>query len=248
MKIETDVLNTQSATSAPAAVRRLALLPTVPTRTDYLPVSVGIAEDERTLQEAISLRHAAYARHVPQIAQALTRPEQADLLGIAPVFVVQNKLDRGVVATMRAHVTDDGPTPMQKYIDLPAWLQSYRLSESLRFATHPAGSRLATHLLFKAFYFYCLARAVDYMVVCARAPVDRIYDRLGFTDVFGEREYINMPHGGNLPHRVLMAKVQDFEPTWRAQKHPLYDFVFTIHHAELDWIFATDWQQRAANL
>ncbi|MEQ1779371.1 MAG: hypothetical protein ABL863_12590 [Nitrosomonas sp.] len=43
-----------------------------------------------------------------------------------------------------------------------------------------------------------------------------------------------MAHIGNFKHRVLAQRSDNFEPLWRAEKHPLYDFVVRTHHPDLE--------------
>lgn len=51
---------------------------------------------------------------------------------------------------------------------------------------------------------------------------------------FPSGEYIEMAHIGNFKHRVLAQRSDNFEPLWRAEKHPLYDFVVRTHHPDLE--------------
>jgi len=100
--------------------------------------------------------------------------------------------------------------------------------------TNEKGGRLVTTMLFKAFFQYCQQTGIEWMVVAGRAPVDRMYDRLMFEDVFPGMGYIPLAHAGNLPHRVMSLEVDTVEPSWAAAKQPLYDFFFHTHHPDLD--------------
>ena len=45
------------------------------------------------------------------------------------------------------------------------------------------GGRLVKAALFKAMYLYALQQDLEYLVVTARAPIDRQYQRLLFSEV-----------------------------------------------------------------
>jgi len=57
--------------------------------------------------------------------------------------------------------------------------------------------------MFKAFTVFTLEQGIDWMVVAGRAPVNKIYDRLLFEDVYETNKYFPMAHAGGLPHRVM---------------------------------------------
>jgi len=85
-------------------------------------------------------------------------------------------------------------------------------------------------MLFKAFYQYCLAAEIEWMVIGARSPLDRMYQALLFQDVFPGQGTIPLKHAGNLPHRILAFEMETAEARWREARHPLLDlFVHTSH-------------------
>ena len=89
-------------------------------------------------------------------------------------------------------------------------------------------------VLFKAFYRYCTDAGIDYMVIAARSPLDRQYDQLMFSDIYPERGFIPMRHGGNIPHRALNLEVGMVESNWGGAKHPLFDLFFRTRHPDID--------------
>jgi len=110
-----------------------------------------------------------------------------------------------------------------------------RLAEATRLGvTNAKGGRLVTTVLFKAFFQYCQQIDIEWMVIAGRAPVDRMYDRLLFKDVFPGMGYIPLAHASNLPHRVMSLKVDTVESCWAAAEQPLFDFFFRTLHPDLD--------------
>ena len=72
------------------------------------------------------------------------------------------------------------------------------------------------------------------MVIAARSPLDRQYDKLMFSDIFPAAGFMPMRHGGNLPHRALSFDVRTAEQRWAAAAHPMFDFIFRTRHADID--------------
>lgn len=202
---------------------------------ERLPFTVKLVRDEDDLGKAVQIRHTAYARHLPDFAETLKTPESADAENGVVVLLAESKLDGSPLGTMRIQTNEFKPLSLEQSIELPDWLKKRRLAEATRLGvTEGKGGRLVTTVLFKAFYLYCQAVDVEWMVVTGRAPVDRMYDRLLFKDVFPGMGYIPFSHVGNLPHRVMSLEVDSVEPSWAAAKQPLYDFFFHTDHPDLD--------------
>ncbi|WP_198674832.1 hypothetical protein [Rhodoferax ferrireducens] len=202
---------------------------------ELLPFTVRLVRDEDDLDKAVQIRHSAYARHLPVFAESLKAAETADADNGVVVLLAESKLDGSPLGTMRIQTNQFKPLCLEQSVELPAWLKARPLAEATRLGvTDGKGGRLVTTVLFKAFYQYCLQTGIEWMVVTGRAPVDRMYDRLLFKDVFPGMGYIPFSHVGNLPHRVMSLEVDAVEPSWAAAKQPLYDFFFHTHHPDLD--------------
>jgi hypothetical protein len=202
---------------------------------ERLPFTVRLVRDEDDLDKAVQIRHSAYARHLPDFAESLKAPESADADNGVVVLLAESKLDGSPLGTMRIQTNQFKPLCLEQSVELPAWLKARPLAEATRLGvTDGKGGRLVTTVLFKAFYQYCRQTGIEWMVVTGRAPVDRMYDRLLFKDVFPGMGYIPFSHVGNLPHRVMSLEVDAVEPSWAAAKQPLYDFFFHTYHPDLD--------------
>lgn len=202
---------------------------------ELLPFTVRIASNAHELDKAVDIRHSAYARHLPDFAATLTQPEAADAQSGVVVLLAESKLDGSPLGTMRIQTNEFAPLCLEQSINLPDWLQPLRLAEATRLGvTSLQGGRLVTTVLFKAFFQYCQQIDVDYMVVTGRAPVDRTYDRLLFSDVFPGVGYMPIRHVGNLPHRVMSFNVATAQDRWTLAKHPLLGFMCSTHHPDID--------------
>lgn len=201
---------------------------------ELLPFTVRLVRNEQDLNKAVEIRHAAYARHLPTFAETLKLAETDDVESGVVVLLAESKLDGSPLGTMRIQTNQFKPLCLEQSIELPEWLRSRSLAEATRLGvTNEKGGRLVTTVLFKAFYLYCHQIGSDWMVITARAPVDRTYDRLLFTDVFPGAGYIPIHHVGNLPHRVMSSNVDTAEERWAAAQHPLFNFAFRTHHPDI---------------
>ncbi|WP_216595013.1 hypothetical protein [Collimonas arenae] len=208
--------------------------PVVTLREQRLPFTIRIVNDEQALQKAVGIRHAAYSRHLPELAQNLREFEQADIAQDTIILLAESKLDGTSLGTMRIQTNLDQPLVLEQSVTLPPWLQGWHLAEATRLgvASGQIGKMVKT-LLFKAYFLYCLENGIDWMVITARSPLDRQYDALLFQDVFSGGQFIPMQHVGMLPHRVMAFEVATARTRWAAAAHPLFALMFEIHHADL---------------
>lgn len=202
---------------------------------EILPFAVRLVRSAQDLQKAVDIRHHAYARHLPEFAESLKAPEAADAEDGVVVLLAESKLDGSPLGTMRIQTNDYAPLCLEQSIVLPETLRVQRLAEATRLGvTNDRGGRLVTTMLFKAYFLFCQQQQIDWMVVTGRAPVDRTYDRLLFSDVFPGVGYMPIRHVGNIPHRVMQFEVATAKRRWAAVNHPLFNFIFRTNHPDLD--------------
>lgn len=209
---------------------------TAPVQTaERLPFSVRLVRSEADLSKAVQIRHAAYARHVPTLAETLKTPEHSDGQDGVVVLLAESKLDGSPVGTMRIQTNQYQPLMLEQSIDLPPYLRSRPLAEATRLGiTDQKVGRAVKTLLFKAFFLYCQQEGIEWMVIAGRSPIDRQYERLLFSDVYPGMGYVPLRHAGNMPHRVMSFEVATAEARWAAASHPLFDFIFRTHHPDIN--------------
>ena len=71
------------------------------TSVERLPFTVSVVRSDEELDKAVSMRHSAYARHVPDLADRLKAPEPCDYDGGSVVLLAESKLDGSPLGTMR---------------------------------------------------------------------------------------------------------------------------------------------------
>ncbi|HMA87111.1 MAG TPA: hypothetical protein VKP89_00035 [Burkholderiales bacterium] len=202
--------------------------------TRRLPFTIRIARSEAELRKAVYIRHRAYARHLPALAELLKVPEPYDEDPASVVLIAESKLDGAPLGTMRIQTNRYRPLAIEQSVELPDWLQDRSLAEATRLgiAEGRIGGVVKT-MLFKALFRYCVQTGVDWMVIGARAPLDRQYAALLFEDVFEKNAFVPLRHAGNIPHRVLAFDIETAEARWIAARHPLYDLFCNTHHPDI---------------
>ncbi|MEY4756665.1 MAG: hypothetical protein RJA34_1563 [Pseudomonadota bacterium] len=201
---------------------------------ERLPFTIRLVSDENALSKAVQVRHAAYARHVPDFAEALRMPEANDFENGVAVLLAESKLDGSPLGTMRIQTNRHKPLTLEKSLALPQWLHDSSLAEATRLAVaNDATSRVVKTALFKAFFLYCQQQSIEWMVITARAPIDRQYERLMFEDVYPGLGYVPMAHVNNLPHRVLSFEVGMARARWEDANHPMQNFFCETVHPDI---------------
>lgn len=202
---------------------------------ERLPFTIRRVETEADLLKAVKIRHAAYARHVPEFARSLAQPEAADYETDTIVLLAESKLDGSPIGSTRIRTNLYRPLGVEESVALPHWLQGRRLVEATRLGIDEGRvGRVVKLALIKACFMYCEDNAIDYSVATGRPPVDRQYEQLLFSDVFPEQGAIPLRHVGNLPHRVMAFEIASFEQRYRDAGHPLAKFFFDTHHPDID--------------
>ncbi len=229
--IHTPALQTQVIQTRPVQVNRVST-PTI--AEESLPFTLKIVRTQAELNQAVLIRQAAYDRHLPEFAKSLVKPEAADFEKGTVVLLAESKEDGSAVGTMRIQTNAYKPLCLEQSIDLPQWLKESPMAEATRLGvTNQVGGRLVTTALFKAFYMYCQQIGVEWMVIAGRAPVDRMYQRMLFDDVFPGQGMVPLAHASNLPHRVMQFNVKTAFERWSAVDHPLLKFAALTHHPDI---------------
>jgi hypothetical protein len=201
---------------------------------ERLPFTVRVVRSEDELWKAVRIRHAAYARHVPDFAESLLQPEPTDFENGVAVLLAESRMDGTPLGTMRIQTNRFRPLSLEQSLELPEWLQDRPLAEATRLGiTEERVGRVVKTALFKAYFQYCASAGIDWMVIAGRSPIDRQYERLLFEDVFPGQGFIPLRHAGNMPHRVMALQVEQVAHKWLEARHPLYDYFFHTRHVDI---------------
>ena len=192
-------------------------------REERLAFSVRLVRNSGDLAKAVSIRHAAYARHMPEFAEKLREPETMDSDPGVTVLLAESKLDGTPLGTLRIQSNAHMPLKVEQSVTLPRWLRDRPLAEVSRLGiVGGTTGRLVKTVLIKAAFRHCELDGIEWAIVAARAPLDRQYDQLLFEDLFPEQGFIPMRHGANIPHRVLGFEIDTGHQRWADANHPLF--------------------------
>lgn len=200
-----------------------------------LPFVVRRAKSPADLEKVARLRATAYGRHLPDLGTQLQRVEHADRDPHAVVLLAEAKEDGRAVGTVRLRVDRHGPLTIEASVALPRWmcdagpvLEPNRLAVEARELGTPA-----RNALLKATYLHALAAGVQWVVVAARWPIDRLYESFLFSDVFAPGVLVPMRHCENMPHRVMALSMPDVPRLAIEKGHPMAAAFFDTDHPDL---------------
>ena len=204
---------------------------------ERLPFTVRLVSSEQDLRKAVDIRHAAYARHMPVVAQTLKDPEVLDRDIASAVLLAESKLDGSPIGTIRLQSNRFQPIALEQAIQLPDWLRGKTMAHVSRLGVAQGmAGRLVKTVLIKASFQYCEANDIDWAIVAARTPLDRQYAALMFEDIFPGAGFTPLPHMNNVPHRLMGFKIDSGKSRWTMAKHPLLDFFCNTYHPDIDVI------------
>ena len=202
---------------------------------ERLPFTIKRVETAEQMRKAVQVRHAAYARHIPDFADTLRLPEDCDYDDDSIVLLAESKLDGTPLGSTRIQTNQHGPLHLESSVVLPDWLAGMRLAEVTRLGIDESRmGRIVKIALIKACFDYCELQGIDHAVVTGRAPIDRQYEQLMFRDVFEDKAYVPLQHVGNIPHRVMAFEIATGEARWSAANHPLLKFFKHTRHPDID--------------
>ena len=202
---------------------------------ERLPFTVRVVRTESDLSKAVSVRAAAYSRHMPEFAEQLRLPEKTDSEPGVVVLLAESKLDGTPMGTLRIHSNAYMPLKLEQSVTLPHWLRDKPLVEVTRLGIVGGTiGRLVKIVLIKAAFQYCEQEGIDWAIVAARAPLDRQYSQLMFEELFPGQGFIPLAHTNNIPHRVLGFEIETGHQRWSEAQHPLLSFFSYTDHSDID--------------
>jgi hypothetical protein len=202
---------------------------------ERLPFTIRCVQSNEDMWKAVRVRHAAYARHIPEFAKTLREPEASDYEDGTVVLLAESKLDGSPLGSTRIRNNFYQSLSVEESIVLPSWLQSRRLAEVTRLSINEGRvGRVVKAALLKACVSYCEQNAIEWALATGRAPIDRQYEALMFVDIFADKAPVPLKHVGNIPHRVMAFEIDTIDERWSEAKHPMHNFFCRTHHPDID--------------
>lgn len=192
-----------------------------------LPFTVRFVRTEEHLSKAVGIRAETYGRHHPDLAEHLKAPEAADRAPFSLVLLAESKETGEALGTMRIETNTKSPLPIETVLPEESTYSGRTIAYVTRLGVYRGQfAQLVKLALFKALHRYCLACQIDWIIVGARAPMDRQYLRLGFTDVHTDGRLAIIASSGTVPARILSLETIHVERLWRESNHPFHTFLF----------------------
>lgn len=199
-----------------------------------LPFWIAIAQSDRELEMAAKARQLAYGKHLPELGQMLSVPDDVDKDPDSAVLLAYSKLDGSCIGTVRIQIANRQKLRFEESYELPQALRTGRIAEISRLAIPSRSNGIALRLmLIKAAYWYCRSKFVERCFLCVRYPVERQYRRFDLQDVLRPDELIPMQHIGMIPHRILWFDVFQIEVSWLLCANPLHSIYFSCFHPDV---------------
>ena len=161
-----------------------------------LPFRVRVVCDEGQLLQVQALRQTAYGRHLPAQAAAFGSADPLDRLSDTTIFFAEDKATGTVVGSARVQSNRAAPLQIERSIELPAPRRGQLLAEITRLCVLPGYDQPVRLALVKASHLFCIAMQIGGVLAGSRRSLLRIYENLGFTDLFGDERMCELAHAG----------------------------------------------------
>lgn len=199
-----------------------------------LAFRVRLVCSEAQLLRVQALRQTAYGRHLPEQAAAFGNADPQDRTPGTVIFYAEDKASGQVVGSARIQSNRHAPLQIEGSIELPAEQRGRLLAEITRLCVLPGYDHKVRLALVKASHLFCIAMQIGGVVAGSRRSLARMYESLGFADLYGDERMCALRHAGGLPHRVLFRDTVTSEAMARERRHPDYDFVFRDFHPDIE--------------
>lgn len=203
--------------------------------TELLTFRLRIARTDADVLAACRVRAESYGRRLPSMRAAMEAPDAIDLAQGTCILLCVDKRSGEAVGTMRLQPSFSGPLLIESSVDLPAGLEEAARMELSRFAVIPGADPLVRYALMKASFLYSRAAQVRILIIGARSrALIRVYESVGFSNLFGEGAMFPLKHAGDIPHMVLGNDLADIESRWRISGHGWLGFMLETWHPDID--------------
>jgi hypothetical protein len=204
------------------------------TQTQSLPFRIRLASSEADLLHAVSVRTEAYGRRVPGMDAVLRDPEPDDFRSDAVLLLAESKTDGEVLGSMRLLTNLQEPLHLEHEVALPAAFQGKKLLEAWRLTVRNSElGRMVSAALYKSLYEISFYNEIDFVLVVARHPVDRLYKAMQFKDALAGQKFA-LSNTLNLPHGLYHLPIREADQLWRRADCPLYPFMAMTHHPDIE--------------
>ncbi|MCH8180382.1 MAG: hypothetical protein IIA02_11445 [Proteobacteria bacterium] len=204
--------------------------------TQALPFRMRVAKTREDIERVCQHRGEAYSRHQPDLVHrlGLHRPEADDLRDDVVLVMAESHEDGSILGSLRLSTNLNDPLRFEKEFDLPQRFQKRSLMEAGRMVTQngPAG-RMVVPALIKVTAAVSFRCGMDYVLLIARAPLDRMYKSWQFEDMYDGEKVITSAQPG-VPVTLFFMDIPQVDHRLRVAQCPIYQFMAETHHPDID--------------
>jgi hypothetical protein len=200
-----------------------------------LPFIIKLVRTESDLNRALKVRKDAYSKHHPTLGEILAKPEFEDSApGSLVIAAFSKQIPGEMLGSVRVLTNIAAPLELERELPLPSEFEGLLLLQVSRLSVLKGPhSALVKAALFKALYQYAASQQISRIVLAAIPPIDRIYNTLGFHELFEGRRVWGLPSAGGNPVKVKYLDITHGRSYWTEIGSPLVGFIFDLVHPDI---------------
>lgn len=204
-------------------------------QTQELPFTLRLARTEDDVERVARQRAQAYGKHQPDLVErlSLSLPESEDLRDDAVILMAESRQDGSVVGSLRLTTNINTPLRFEKEFSLDARFQNRPMLEAGRMtAAGGVAGRMVVPALIKVTFEICYRTGIDYLLLIARSPIDRMYKAMQFQDMFGRKVVTSAQPG--VPVTLFFMDILQVDTRFQAHNVAVYPFMAETEHPDID--------------
>ncbi len=204
--------------------------------TEFLPFEILFMRTDERLAEITKSRRQAYAEHHEENLQSIfgdSELDPKDTQANSLILYAVEKATQNVIGSIRISTNSSRPFQLEQELQLPEPYAGKHLASFGRLAV-PRGrySAIVKFALLKGAYLYSTAVQANHWLLATIAPIDRLYTRIGFNNIFPDNLGIHL-HEAAFKLDVLGCESRRFVGHIQTNAPALYAFIFSKFHPDI---------------
>jgi hypothetical protein len=202
--------------------------------TEALPFSVVAVSSEIAINSIAEQRYIQYRRHYGDFALSLQTPESDDTHPDAILVAAVSTQDSRILGSFRLEkdtLADTKISIIENFGKLNITGKSALVS---RLVVSKTSERIRVrNALFKYLHRYCFSNQIQNILVAAKPPLDRLYQKLGFKSAIESDHLIPIEWSGHHMTKILYLDTVEAVVDWHNNRHDLYNFMANTFHPNI---------------
>ena len=201
---------------------------------EELPFCVVAISSHSVINSIAEQRSLQYSSHYGEFALSLQTPESDDTHPDALLVAAISTQGSRILGSFRLEkdsLADAKISIIEGHGKLKISGRSALVSRL--FVSKTSQQMKVRNALFKFLHRHCFANQVQNILVAAKPPLDKIYQRLGFKPALEVDQLIPIEWSGNHLTRVMYLDTVEVVVDWHTNKHDLYNFMANTFHPNI---------------